>query len=80
MLEKEFDYYLLHQNELLSKYSNKYLVIKSEKVVASFDTNQQAYDFATATFVLGTFLIQFCEPGDMSYSQTFHSQVIFSTL
>lgn len=80
MLEKEFDFYLLHQKDLVLKYTNKYLVIKDEKIVEVFDTNQQAYDFASSTFDLGTFLIQFCLPGDLGYTQTFHSQVIYTAI
>ena len=46
--------------------------------MASFDTKQEAYDYATEKFELGTFLIQHCLPGDLGHTQTFHSQVIFS--
>lgn len=80
MLEREFDYYLAHQKELLSKYLNKYLVIKEEGVVDAFDTKEEAYDFATSKFELGTFLIQQCLPGDLGHSQIFHSQVIFANI
>ena len=80
MLEKEFEYYLKNQKELLEKYLNKYLVIKNEEVVGNFDTKQEAYDFATSKFKLGEFLIQYCIPGNLGYTQTFHSQVIFSSI
>ncbi|MES2800586.1 MAG: hypothetical protein V4638_11260 [Bacteroidota bacterium] len=80
MLEREFDYYLSHQKELITKYLNKYLVIKDEQVANSFDTKEEAYDFATSNYELGTFLIQQCLPGDLGHSQIFHSQVIFATI
>lgn len=78
MLEKEFKFYLDNQKELLKGYLNKFIIIKDQNVVASFDTKQEAYDFATEKFELGTFLIQQCLPGDLGHTQTFHSQVIFS--
>ena len=80
MLEKEFDFYLAHQKDLIAKYLNKYLVIKGEEVIDAFDTKEEAYDFATSKFELGTFLIQQCLPGDLGHSQFFHSQVIFANI
>ena len=44
MLEKEFKYYLDNQKELLKKYFNKFIVIKDNKVVASFDSKVECYD------------------------------------
>ncbi len=78
MLEKEFKFYLDNQNDLLKEFLNKYIIIKDQKVVASFETKQEAYDYATEKFELGTFLIQHCLPGDLGHTQTFHSQVIFT--
>jgi hypothetical protein len=78
MLEKEFKFYLDNQKDLLKEFLNKYIIIKEQKVVASFDTKQEAYDYATEKFELGSFLIQHCLPGDLGHTQTFHSQVIFS--
>lgn len=78
MLEKEFKFYLDNQKDLLKEYLNKYIIIKEQKVVASFDSKQEAYDYATEKFELGTFLIQHCLQGDLGHTQTFHSQVIFS--
>jgi len=80
MLEKEFQYYLNHQDELVKKYENKFLVIKDQEVVGVYDNKQEAYDGATSKYELGTFLIQHCLPGTLSHTQTFHSQVIFGPL
>ena len=77
MLKQEFQYYLDHQEELVKKHLNKYLVIKDQKVVGVYETKQEAYDDSTSKYELGTFLIQHCLPGTLSHTQTFHSQVIF---
>jgi hypothetical protein len=76
MLEKEFQYYLDHQAELVKKYSGKFIVIKDQQVIGSYNSHGQAYESTITTEQLGTFLIQHCIPGKESYSQTFHSQVI----
>jgi hypothetical protein len=78
MLKKEFEYYLKHQEDLVKKYNNKFLIIIGEEVVDSFDTEEEAFHAAKEKFELGTFLIQFCTPGDSSYTQTYHSRVSFS--
>lgn len=73
MLEKEFQYYLDHQDEFVKKYNGKFLVIKDSKVVKAYDDKDEAYFEAQKDNDLGTFLIQYCSPGNMAYTQTFHS-------
>jgi hypothetical protein len=76
MIENEFKYYLAHQAELVEKYNGKFIVLKNEQVIGSYDSNREAYSETVKKETLGTFLIQHCTPGSESYSQTFHSQVI----
>ncbi len=76
MLEKEFQYFLDHQDELVEKYENKYLVIVDSEVIGSFDSEIEAYGYAIDKYVKGTFLIQHCTPGETSYTQIYHSRVV----
>lgn len=76
-LEKEFDYYLQHQKELVRKYNGKILVIKGQTVIGIFDSELEAVQKTSETHELGTFLVQKCEPGKESYTQTYHSRVAF---
>lgn len=78
MLKKEFQYYLDNQSDLVKKYLNKYLVIKGEKIIGVYDTIEDAYIEPQKEHELGTFLIQFCQEGADSYTQTFHSRVTFA--
>jgi len=78
MLDKEFQFYLSHQEELVQKYSGKFLVIKDEQIIGIYDTKEDAYIKAQENYELGSFLIQFCENGSDSYTQTFHSRVAFA--
>ncbi len=75
-IEKEFDYYLKHQSDLVKSYNGKFIVLKGDKVIGAYDSHADAYNETIRTDSLGTFLIQHCLPGSESYSQTFHSQVI----
>ncbi len=78
MLEKEFKYYLDHQDELVKKYNGKFIVIKDCKVIGVFDDELQAVTETESKHELGTFLVQKCEPGSESYTQTYHSRVAFN--
>jgi len=77
-LEKEFKYYLKHQDELVEKYNGKYIVIKGRQVIGFYDNELQAIEETSKEHELGTFLVQKCEPGEESYTQTFHSRVSFA--
>ena len=76
-LEKEFSYYKAHQDELVRPYENKFLIIVGEEVVGTHDLELEAYESAKKTHPLGSFLIQHCQPGEESYTQTFRSRVAF---
>lgn len=76
-LEKEFNYYLDNQNDLLEKYNGKYLAIKNENVIGAYNSEIDAIKETEKEHELGTFLVQKCEPGNDSYTQTFHSRVAF---
>jgi hypothetical protein len=79
MLDKEFKYFMEHQDELVKKYNGKFIVIKDESVWGSFDSELSAYTEAKQKFEVGTFLIQQCLPGTEAYKQTFHSRVYFAS-
>ena len=77
-LGKEFKYFLDHQDELVEKYNGKIVVIKGTKVIGAFGSVKEAYNTTVQKHELGTFLIQKCEPGTESYTQTFYSRVFFA--
>ena len=79
MLEKEFEYFKSHHDELYRQYPNKYLVIKKDKVIFTADTFEEALKLAVSGgHKVGEFLVQLCSEGDEAYTQTFHSRVIFA--
>jgi hypothetical protein len=76
-LEIEFKYYLEHQDELVKKYNGRIIVIKGQSVIGDYDSEITAIEETSKNHELGTFLVQKCEPGTKSYSQTYHSRAIF---
>jgi outer membrane lipoprotein-sorting protein len=77
-LEKEFQFYLKNQSELIKQYNGKYIVIKDGKIIGAYDSEVEAVLKTSVNHELGTFLVQKCEPGKESYTQTYHSRVAFS--
>lgn len=77
MLDQEFQYFKDHQDELVAQYNGKFIVIAGTDVLGAFDTELDAYLAMKKEHEVGTFLIQHCVPGTMSYTQTFHSRVVF---
>jgi hypothetical protein len=78
MLDKEFKYYIEHQEELVKKYNGRYIVIVGTEVVNDYDNEITAYTESLKLFKEGTFFIQLCKPGTDSYTQNYHSRVIFA--
>jgi hypothetical protein len=76
-LKKEFQYYLEHQKELVKQYKGKFIVIKGNEVIGAYDSELEAVTETSQQHELGTFLVQKCEPGTSSYTQTYHSRAIF---
>jgi len=76
-LEKEFKYYIENQDELVKQYNGKFIVIHNLKVIGSYDSELDAIQKTSKKHKLGTFLVQKCEPGHDSYTQTYHSRVAF---
>lgn len=72
-LEKEINYYNKNKEELLKLYCGKYLVIKNEKVIASYDSQSDAFSETIKTEKIGTFLIHYCVEDDSVIR--FHSRV-----
>jgi hypothetical protein len=78
MLEKEYQFYKDNLPQLLKEYAGKYIVIKDQKVVGVYDSDQLAYEESVKKYELGTFLIKLCMPEKDEIIQTFHSRVVFA--
>lgn len=78
-LEREFNYYLANQDELVKTYSGRIIAIKGEEVIGVFNSDIEAINKLSQQHTLGTFLVQKCEPGADSYRQTFHSRVLVAS-
>lgn len=74
MIKQLFDYYLSHQNELVEKYNDKYLIITKDGVVSVWNREDDAaaYHDAKKRYGLGNFIMQLCTPGAEAYTYFNH--------
>ena len=73
MFEKEFSFFVEHQDELLQTYQGRTLVIRGETVEGDYDSPLKAYLDAQERFEPETYLIQRCVPGPGAYTVTINS-------
>lgn len=76
-LQEEFDFYLLHQDELVRRYCGKVIAIKGQEVLGEYDSYLDAYIEMSKAHPEGTFMLQKVSEGDEEYSATFQSRVTF---
>ena len=74
-LEKEFKYYIDHQNELINKYRGKFIVIKGCTVIGAYDSDLEAIEETSRKEESGTFLVQECEVEKDNYTPMYNSRV-----
>jgi hypothetical protein len=70
MFEKEFQYFLDHQDELVRDYDGKVLVLRGEQVVDVYDTIPEAYFESLKKYEPGSFMLQECIAGPEAYTST----------
>jgi hypothetical protein len=73
MFNRELEYFIAHQDELVAEHRGKVLVLRGECVEGAYDSALEAYLAAQRRFPPGTFMIQPCEAGRGAYSLTLAS-------
>jgi hypothetical protein len=56
-LQSEYDFYTKNKADLVQKYSGKFIVIKDEEIIGSFDTDSDAYKAGLLRFGIVPFFI-----------------------
>ena len=77
-LKREFDYYLRHQDEIVSEHDGKVVAIKNERVIGVYDSELEAILSVQEDHEVGTFIVQRVSEGPDDYTHTFHSRVEFA--
>lgn len=77
MFEKELEYFITNQKQLVEEYEGKTLVLKGEEVVGVYGDPLEAYLDATKKYEPGTFMIQPCVEGSDAYTVTITAHAMF---
>ena len=57
-LEKEFHYYLENRDKLIKEHGSRYIVIKADRVMGAYETQDEALEETLKDHELGTFLMR----------------------
>ena len=69
----EFRFYRANQDDMVSKYDGKVIVIKNHKVIGVYDSVTAAVTQTRRQDKPGTYLVQQVSEGDKAYTRTFHT-------
>ena len=58
LLERQNQYFIQNEPELIERYGGQFIVIHNEKVAESFGSERDAYIYSVKHFQIGTFLIR----------------------
>ena len=70
-MDSNYDFFIDNLQNLVDKYSGKYIVIKNRRVVKAYDTFDEAYTEIIETEELGSFIIQHCIQNALTPSANF---------
>ena len=67
-LSAELDFYITNQEEFVSKYDGKVIVLKHGELLGVYDSKIDAWTETCKTQAEGTFLLQTVNPGEADYT------------
>ena len=77
MCDSNYEYYLAEFEHIYSKYPNKFVVIKNNEILGSYDTFEDAYNETSKKEKVGTFLIQHCTKDQSNVNFFYSNNVTF---
>ena len=67
-VDRQFQFFLDNQDELVLSYDGKIIVVQNNSVKGAFDSTLDAYLYGKRNFELGTFIVQKCISGPEAYT------------
>ncbi|MCC8047445.1 MAG: hypothetical protein LIP12_18485 [Clostridiales bacterium] len=65
---EDFDFFIEHYQEFYRKYGHSFLVIKEQKVIGCYDSENTAIKETIKVWPLGTFIVQECNGDESAYT------------
>ncbi len=76
--KSDFDYFVNHYQELFDKYGHKFIAIKNNTILGSYDTELDAINEVSKKYPLGTFIVQECNGNESGYTNYISSWQLIS--
>lgn len=64
---KDFDFFMKNYQELYNRYGHKFIAIRNEKVLGTYDSVSKAINTLSETYEPGTYIIQECTGDEGAY-------------
>ena len=77
-LQREFEFYLANQDEMVKQYDGKVIVLKNDEVLGVYDSELSAFTEVVKQHERGTFMIQRVSEGNEAYTAIFSTPGILS--
>jgi hypothetical protein len=77
MIDDEFTFYVAHQKEIVEGHLDEFVVVKNQKVVGYYQTEEDAFD-AMIGEKLGTFMVKRCQLPGTDVINYFNNAVAFA--
>jgi len=76
VLEKEFEFYIQHQDELVQEHLGEYVVIKEDCVLGFYNSISEALEVTRKSHALGSFFVHLVGAGSENYTGHFVSPLL----
>jgi hypothetical protein len=66
--KQDFDFFIEKYKELYNEYGHKFLVIRNQRILGSYDTELEAITDTKKQYPLGSFIVQECNGDESGYT------------
>ena len=77
-LQREFEFYLANQDEMVKQYDGKVIALKNDEVLGVYDSELSAFTETVKQHERGTFMIQRVSEGNEAYTAIFSTPGVLS--
>lgn len=74
----DFDFFINNYQEIYNKYGHKFIAIKNQTILGSYDTELDAINNIGKQYPLGSFIVQECNGDESGYTNYISSWQIVS--
>lgn len=66
--KRDFDFFIENYEKLYQKYGHKFLVIRNQEILGSYDSELSAINITSEKYPIGSFIVQECNGDESAYT------------